>query len=185
MPTSFYDEGLDKKWEKREYWEMKPNYLHYATRVNITMYRLADKYGIKGLADLAVEKQDRALQKMNRVTEGVKAARKVYSIFERRDDPMRKIHLESIAAPLVEWDLREVQKVRELKLLCEEHGDFAYDLNLRLFGELDERDKRSEQAWEKVAALDLKLASYELEINALKAQLAETASVKAASISTA
>ncbi|RPA71967.1 hypothetical protein BJ508DRAFT_381801 [Ascobolus immersus RN42] len=66
---------------------------HHSTYINFSMYRLAQKYGVPGLARHAVEKHFTRLDDVNLLTEHCWAAKLAYETFEGRWDAMRRVHV--------------------------------------------------------------------------------------------
>lgn len=125
---------------------MNAKYFHYATRTNIAMFRLADKYDIAGLGQLALDKQYAAMDHASMVYESCWAANLVYSTFEDKKNRMREVvggHV--LDGPLPEWeDLSGARyEIREIRSLIENHGDFAWKFVKKLY----ERIAKEHEDW--------------------------------------
>ncbi|RPA85900.1 hypothetical protein BJ508DRAFT_373111 [Ascobolus immersus RN42] len=105
----------------------------FCTQVNFTMYRLADKYGIPSLTlqaiwsqvdDLNCHNQDEEIR-----AEEIWSTRKAYRIFTRRNDPMRLLQMNHLAAQFARngsyW--KKVVENVQLREAREEDGQFAVD----------------------------------------------------------
>ncbi|RPA80050.1 hypothetical protein BJ508DRAFT_415562 [Ascobolus immersus RN42] len=110
----------------------------YTTRVNFTMYRLADKYGIPGLAKLAVAKQQEYyLDTDIDVSQIVWAARRAYARFQGRHDAMRMLHVIETGRRLAKCtpkqlflndDNEDVYDLDDFRAFCKENGEFGWDV---------------------------------------------------------
>lgn len=137
-PTAFYEKGFSEADQAEEHWgNIDEEFLRYATRTNLAMYRLADKYGIDALRKLSLDKQSNSIESVHLLTESFLVLDKIYTEIEDRVDPMRMIARKYITdGPLVtDWNAESMKEYPELQEVIERHGDFAYELILALLEE--------------------------------------------------
>ncbi|RPA71751.1 POZ domain-containing protein [Ascobolus immersus RN42] len=143
FPTHWYDEesNVEAIQEFREldrsplFDMMDWSEIRYSSRSNLAMYRLADKYGIPGLARLACDKLYFAVRNLGTVDDIAIIAHDVYSATDKKDDPLRKVVREVMFdGPLI-TDWREMDGCEAMMCLIRDHGDFALELVLKLLKE--------------------------------------------------
>ncbi|RPA85899.1 hypothetical protein BJ508DRAFT_358467 [Ascobolus immersus RN42] len=105
----------------------------FRAKVNFTMYRIADKYGVPGLAKIAAEQQAECLaycaeQLDDSEDTVVWCIRKAYRLFKGRNDPMRLLQMEAMAEYWKDKDYgTEIRELKAFRAACEESGEFAMD----------------------------------------------------------
>ncbi|RPA85674.1 hypothetical protein BJ508DRAFT_411682 [Ascobolus immersus RN42] len=109
------------------------------TKINFTMYRVADKYGIPGLARCAAAKQRKRLEVSKSTLNTVWAASYCYMLFPGRYDAMKMVHVACLGmlygAPGV--SKRDIMTDVPLQKLCELYSELAYDLMVYLLWEAE------------------------------------------------
>ncbi|RPA75126.1 hypothetical protein BJ508DRAFT_418290 [Ascobolus immersus RN42] len=152
-PTSAYTSGKAATYTPHHYTDVPSPHIHYATRVNLRLHLLADKYGIPALSTLGCEKQHTLMRAANLVLEDAWICRQVYSATTKRDDPMRVVcrdHLISLRGPLMDarWDVETVRVEGELRRLVREQGDFAWEWVLQLIRQVDGKEEEISKIWD-------------------------------------
>ncbi|RPA71752.1 hypothetical protein BJ508DRAFT_381899 [Ascobolus immersus RN42] len=134
---------------------------HYATRTNLSMHRLADKYGIEGLAKRSLEKEDEVIASIDDIWELCSVGSKIYSETEKQDHPFRQTFKKWLFdSSMLYWDA-ETLDCEPVRKLLKENADLGYDLILKLYEMKDEEETKKLQFRQ---AVKDKIAEYTTEI---------------------
>ncbi|RPA75662.1 hypothetical protein BJ508DRAFT_331864 [Ascobolus immersus RN42] len=124
----------------------------YALRTNLSMRRLADKFGIPGLEAMAVSLQLSNLKALGRdynraarnpelylesiVTLASDLALRIYRQSEEEDDPLREQAKKMVFRLLrsAQMSAKDLKECLPLQSLIKEHGDFALEMMLDVLG---------------------------------------------------
>ncbi|RPA73279.1 hypothetical protein BJ508DRAFT_313964 [Ascobolus immersus RN42] len=152
--SSFYTSGQDLQYKDQN--KLRKELFEYGTWVNICMDRMADKFFVLGLAELASIKQERILgaclcRKDPPNTDGpmeiqVWACRQVLSHSRREESPMRRMVIDYLSRftsdfLLTGWTMADVEGHTQLRKLIRENSDFSEGLIFRLLFRLEQSYK--------------------------------------------